>query len=384
MQNLTQLPPLSLYIHIPWCIKKCPYCDFNSHALKNQQLPEQNYIDCLIADFEQALPLIWGRQINTIFIGGGTPSLFSGNAIDNLLTQLRMRIKISPYAEITMEANPGTVETEYIKEYHEAGVNRISVGIQSFNDNQLKQIGRIHSSNEALNAIETVAKYFDNFNLDIMYGLPNQTIEEAHADIKQAISCKPTHISAYNLTIEPNTEFAKFTPHNLPNDDLCYQMQDAIIDLLAKNGYHRYEVSAYAQNKFQAQHNLNYWQFGDYLGIGAGAHSKLSFHNKIIRQARIKHPNQYMDLVKKSQHIQINNEVSSQELPFEFMMNAMRLVDGFNLTLFNQTTGLTLNNILPKITKLQAQQLIQISNNTLIPTTNGLDYLNNLLEEFLD
>ena len=384
MLNLTQLPPLSLYIHIPWCIKKCPYCDFNSHSAKNQPVPEQQYIDCLIADLDQALPLIWGRQINSIFIGGGTPSLFSGTAISRLITEIRMRLRLSPYAEITMEANPGTIERKYIKEYAEAGINRISIGVQSFDDNHLQQLGRIHSANEAKIAIHEVATHFNNFNIDIMYGLPNQNIIGATNDILTAISFQPSHISAYNLTIEPNTEFAKFVPHNMPDDDTCYQMQDSIIATLAEHNYQRYEVSAYAKDKFQAQHNLNYWQFGDYLGIGAGAHSKLSFHDKIIRQARIKQPTQYMNSTALNQHIQTSHEVIAKDLPLEFMMNAMRLVDGFNLTLFNQTTGLPLSNILSKLTELQRQQLIQISHNHLKPTSRGLDYLNNLLELLLE
>lgn len=380
--NLTQLPPLSLYIHMPWCIKKCPYCDFNSHGLKGT-LPEQEYIDSLIMDLEQALPLIWGRSIQTIFIGGGTPSLFSGEAIDRLISCIRSRIKISPYAEITLEANPGTVEKHYIAEYAAAGVNRISLGIQSFNDQHLKVLGRIHSANEARQAIETVADNFANFNLDIIYGLPKQSSEEAINDIQQAINAKPTHISAYNLTIEPNTHFAKFIPEHLPEDDLCYQMQDAIISTLANNGYQRYEISAFARNNLQSQHNRNYWEFGDYLGIGAGAHSKLSFHDRIIRQMRHKHPTQYMERVKLQQHIDENKLVTSQELPFEFMMNALRLRDGFVNALFTQTTGQSFNSILPQLLKAQEQGFIELSYNKVIPTAKGRDFLNNLLELFL-
>jgi len=367
---------------MPWCIKKCPYCDFNSHGLKGT-LPEQEYIDSLIMDLEQALPLIWGRSIQTIFIGGGTPSLFSGEAIDRLISCIRSRIKISPYAEITLEANPGTVEKHYIAEYAAAGVNRISLGIQSFNDQHLKVLGRIHSANEARQAIETVADNFANFNLDIIYGLPKQSSEEAINDIQQAINAKPTHISAYNLTIEPNTHFAKFIPEHLPEDDLCYQMQDAIISTLANNGYQRYEISAFARNNLQSQHNRNYWEFGDYLGIGAGAHSKLSFHDRIIRQMRHKHPAQYMERVKLQQHIDENKLVTSQELPFEFMMNALRLRDGFVNALFTQTTGQSFNSILPQLLKAQEQGFIELSYNKVIPTAKGRDFLNNLLELFL-
>lgn len=380
--NLTQLPPLSLYIHMPWCIKKCPYCDFNSHGLKST-LPEQEYIDSLIIDLEQSLPLVWGRAIQTIFIGGGTPSLFSGEAIDRLISSIRSRIKISPYAEITLEANPGTVEKHYIAEYATAGVNRISLGIQSFNDQHLKILGRIHSADEARKAIETVADNFANFNLDIIYGLPKQTIEQAIDDIQQAINAKPTHISAYNLTIEPNTHFAKFIPKHMPEDDVCYQMQDAIINTLASNGYKRYEISAFAKNNLQSQHNRNYWEFGDYLGIGAGAHSKLSFHDRIIRQMRHKHPSQYMERVKVQQHIDEDRIVTSQELPFEFMMNALRLSDGFTNTLFAQTTGQSFNSILPQLIEAQEQGFIELGYNKVTPTIKGRDFLNNLLELFL-
>ncbi|RTL11992.1 MAG: oxygen-independent coproporphyrinogen III oxidase-like protein [Neisseriaceae bacterium] len=380
--NLTQLPPLSLYIHMPWCIKKCPYCDFNSHGLKGT-LPEQEYIDSLIIDLEQSLPLVWGRSIQTIFIGGGTPSLFSGEAIDRLISSIRSRIKISPYAEITLEANPGTVEKHYIAEYATAGVNRISLGIQSFNDQHLKILGRIHSADEACKAIETVANNFANFNLDIIYGLPKQTIEQAIDDIQHAINAKPTHISAYNLTIEPNTHFAKFIPKHMPEDDVCYQMQDAIINTLASNGYKRYEISAFAKNNLQSQHNRNYWEFGDYLGIGAGAHSKLSFHDRIIRQMRHKHPSQYMERVKVQQHIDEDRIVTSQELPFEFMMNALRLCNGFTNTLFAQTTGQSFNSILPQLLEAQEQGFIELGYNKVTPTTKGCDFLNNLLELFL-
>lgn len=380
--SLKQLPPLSLYIHMPWCIQKCPYCDFNSHKLKNE-LPEREYVDALILDLEQSLPLIWGRSIQTIFIGGGTPSLFSGASIDYLLTQIRARIKVSPYAEITLEANPGTVEQRFISEYAQAGVNRISLGIQSFNDQHLQRLGRIHNSKESANAIEAVAKHFNNFNLDIIYGLPNQTIEQARKDIDMALSFNSTHLSAYNLTIEPNTEFAKFVPANLPNDDLCYAMQDQIISRLNQHGLQRYETSAYAKNNYQSQHNLNYWQFGDYLGIGAGAHSKLSFHNQILRQSRQKHPQEYMKRVLINQHILENSPVQAEDLALEFMMNALRLSNGFNNKLFTETTSLAFNQILPQLLIAQEQGFLELTPNKIIPTTKGRDFLNNLLEIFM-
>lgn len=383
MINLTQLPPLSLYIHIPWCVKKCPYCDFNSHAAKNSDLPEEQYIDALIRDAESTLPLIWGRQIQTIFIGGGTPSLFSGKAIDKLMTHLRMLYNLSPYTEVTMEANPGTVEQQYIAEYRDAGINRISLGIQSFNDIQLRNLGRIHNSHETDLAIHKVKEHFDNFNLDIIYGLPNQSIEEAVYDIKRAIEYQPTHLSAYNLTIEPNTEFAKRTPKGIPDDDICFQMQDAIIETLSNNGYERYETSAYCKKGFNARHNLNYWEFGDYLGIGAGAHGKISFHDRIIRQMRHKNPTKYMESILTGKHIQTESEISAKDLPFEFMMNALRLTNGFKTTLFTETTGQPFSQIISMLLKAQADNFITLSNNQITPTTKGQDFLNNLLEIFL-
>lgn len=379
---LKQLPPLSLYIHMPWCIQKCPYCDFNSHKLKGE-LPESEYINALINDLEQALPLVWGRSIQTIFIGGGTPSLFSGSSIDYLLTQIRARIKVSPYAEITLEANPGTVERQFISEYAQAGVNRISLGIQSFNDQHLQRLGRIHTAQESITAIETVATHFDNFNLDIIYGLPNQSIHQAMADINLALSFNSTHLSAYNLTIEPNTEFAKFVPANLPNDDLCYAMQDQIINQLDKHGLQRYETSAYAKHNRQSQHNLNYWQFGDYLGIGAGAHSKLSFHDQILRQSRHKHPQEYMKRVLINQHILENAPVKTEDLPLEFMMNSLRLSNGFSNKLFTETTSLAFSQILPQLLSAQEEGFLKLTPSKIIPTTKGRDFLNNLLEQFM-
>ncbi len=397
--NLQQLPPLSLYIHFPWCISKCPYCDFNSHKL-NGILPERRYLDSLIQDLEQALPLIWGRTIQTIFLGGGTPSLISGAGIEYLLSQLRMRLNLSPYVEITLEANPSSVDLRYINEYQAAGVNRISLGIQSFNDKHLKQLGRSHNRVEAQEAITLVTKHFDNFNLDLMYGLPDQTQEQALQDMTMALSFNPTHISAYNLTLEPNTKFAKYPPANLPDLDACYAMQDNLNCLLASHGYKRYEISAFAQAGFQAQHNLNYWKFGDYLGIGAGAHSKISFSNHIIRQVRQKHPQRYMDGVLAAQplesfevkaslplinqHMIENKIISLQELPFEFMLNALRLSDGFALTLFTATTGLPLSTILPQLLQAQDQGYLHLSSSQIIPTAKGQDFLNNCLQLFLE
>lgn len=381
--QLSALPPLSLYIHIPWCIRKCPYCDFNSHAVKNK-LPEDDYVAALIRDLELALPEIWGRPIQSIFIGGGTPSLFSGDAIDKLLTQIRARVSLSPYAEITLEANPGTVESAHIKDYAAAGINRISIGIQSFNDEHLLALGRIHSSIEAQHAIGKVAQHFTNFNLDIIYGLPNQTIGQAEKDIQIAAAFNPTHISAYNLTIEPNTAFAVTPPENLPDNDLCYEMQDAIIAQLQQSGFQRYEISAYAKNARESQHNLNYWQFGDYLGIGAGAHSKISFPDRIIRQMRYKHPEKYLSQIASATPIQEQIQVTTNDLPFEFMLNALRLCNGVPARLFSDRTGLAFTQIINTLLSAEQQQLISLTDNRITPTILGQNFLNDLVEKFLN
>ena len=381
--QLSALPPLSLYIHIPWCIRKCPYCDFNSHAVKNK-LPEDDYVAALIRDLELALPDIWGRPIQSIFIGGGTPSLFSGAAIDKLLTQIRARVTLSPYAEITLEANPGTVESAYIKEYAAAGINRISIGIQSFSDEHLQALGRIHSSTEAQHAIEKVAQHFTNFNLDIIYGLPNQTIGQAENDIQIAAAFNPSHISAYNLTIEPNTAFAVKPPENLPDNDLCYEMQDAIIAQLQQSGFQRYEISAYAKNARESQHNVTYWQFGDYLGIGAGAHSKISFPDRIIRQMRYKHPEKYLSQIACATPIQEQIQVTTNDLPFEFMLNALRLSNGVPARLFSDRTGLAFTQIINTLLSAEQAQLISLADNRITPTILGQNFLNDLVEKFLN
>ena len=380
---LTQLPPLGLYIHIPWCIKKCPYCDFNSHKL-GAELPEAEYIAALIADLEQSLPLFWGRSIRSIFIGGGTPSLFSGDGIDRILQAVRNLTHLSPLAEITIEANPGTVDNEHIADYHRAGVNRISFGIQSFNDKHLKTLGRIHDSEAAVKAINRAKQYFNQVNLDIIYGLPQQTIDELLMDVDKALSFNTSHLSMYNLTIEANTEFYNKAPAGLPDNDLCYTMQDAIIKRLAQSGYIRYETSAYAAAANFCVHNLNYWQFGDYLGIGAGAHSKLSFHDKIIRQVRQKHPKTYMQNVCEGKHIIEDKLITPAELPFEFMLNALRLSNGFAASLFVERTGLGLNKILNQLSIAEGKGLLNHINGKIIPTALGQDFLNDLLLLFLD
>lgn len=387
MSNLKQLPPLSLYIHMPWCVKKCPYCDFNSHNLQNE-LPEDEYINALIRDLELALPNIWGRSIQTIFIGGGTPSLFSPKAMDKLLTNVRSLTNLSPFAEITMEANPGTVDNSYISEYAKTGINRISLGVQSFNDKYLKVLGRIHDKDQAIKAINLAKQYFNKVNIDLMYGLPSQTIEEAVSDVKTAISLNPQHLSCYNLTIEKNTEFWIKPPANMPDSDLCYEMEDAIISNLSENGYNRYEVSAYARDGYECQHNINYWQFGDYLGIGAGAHSKISFHDKIIRQVRQKHPQDYMQSIKSADfntqiHIIEDKIIVEDELPFEFMLNALRLKNGFYTTLFVERTGLSLNKILANLNVAQQKKLLDLKIGAVIPTSEGYNFLNDLIMMFL-
>lgn len=381
--NFKQLPPLSLYIHIPWCIKKCPYCDFNSHKV-GSNLPEKQYVDALIADLEQALPLIWGRSIRTIFIGGGTPSLFSGEAIDQILSTVRKLTNLSPLAEITIEANPGTVDNGHIQDYAKAGVNRISFGIQSFNDKHLKSLGRIHDGEQAIAAINLAKQYFQNINLDLIYGLPNQTLSELIQDLDLALSFNTKHLSIYNLTIEPNTAFYSKLPSGLPDNDLCYMMQDQIVERLQNNGYQRYETSAYAKDSQYCQHNLNYWQFGDYLGIGAGAHSKLSLQDKIVRQVRQKHPQSYMDAVAKSKHIIEDKIVAIKDVPFEFALNALRLIDGVPSSLFVERTSLPLNVILPQLNLAGERGFISLESGKIIPTKLGQDFLNDLLMLFLD
>ena len=348
-----------------------------------KELPEEHYIECLIADLENALPQIWGRSIQTIFIGGGTPSLFSGDAINALLNGVRTRINLSPFAEITMEINPGTVETKYIKDYKLAGVNRISFGIQSFNDKHLKVLGRIHDSGEAISAVKWASSLFDNINLDIIYGLPNQTVDEAVDDIKQAVKLTPNHISCYNLTIEPNTYFYSNAPQGLPDNDLCYIMQDAIIGELANYGYGRYEISAFAKAGKQSAHNLNYCLFGDYLGIGAGAHSKITFHDKIIRESRQKHPQNYMNAVSNVQHVLEHNVVETDSLPFEFAMNGFRLIDGIATSMFVERTGLPLNVILGKLQLAENRDYLAITKGVIMPTQKGHDFLNDLLFLFM-
>jgi oxygen-independent coproporphyrinogen-3 oxidase len=376
------LPPLSLYIHIPWCIRKCPYCDFNSHETRGL-FPEQEYVAALVHDLELALPLIWGRKIYTVFFGGGTPSLLSGESIEEILRQVRMLLPLDINAEITLEANPGTVEAARFAIYREAGVNRLSMGIQSFNDAHLQALGRIHSAHEAMHAITIAQQHFDNINLDLMYALPNQTLDAALLDVQTALSFSPQHLSCYHLTLEPNTLFHR-NPPSLPDEDASSDMQQQIEDLLAAHGYQHYETSAFALPKKRSRHNLNYWQFGDYLGIGAGAHSKLSFPDKVIRQVRYKQPQEYMQQVAEDAPIQSEHEVGCDELGFEFMMNALRLNEGFDSVLFQERTSLSLLSIRRELEEAERRGLLLRDHQRIAPTLLGQRFLNDLLEIFLE
>jgi putative oxygen-independent coproporphyrinogen III oxidase len=379
--GLTSLPPLSLYVHIPWCVRKCPYCDFNSHEAR-KSVPEAAYIDALIADLEAALPNIWGRRVQTIFFGGGTPSLFSAASLDRLLSAIRARISLMPDAEITLEANPGTFEAEKFAAYRQLGINRLSIGIQSFNANHLKALGRIHDDDEAHRAVAIAKDNFDNFNLDLMYALPKQSLQEALNDIEQAVNLGAPHISAYHLTLEPNTLFYKHPPP-LPDHDASAAMQEAIEQRLAAAGYRHYETSAFAQPGHACRHNVNYWQFGDYLGIGAGAHSKLSFHDRIVREMRYKHPETYLQKTKSGDAVQDHSIVGAADLPFEFMMNALRLTEGVPLALFSERTGLPINIVSKALADAEAKQLIARDHLHIAPTIKGQRFLNDLLEMFL-
>ena len=397
---LAALPPLSLYVHIPWCVRKCPYCDFNSHELRpphNGSLPlseervvagvelalERQYVSALIADLELALPQVWGRPVHTVFFGGGTPSLLSARALDGLLSAIRARLPLAPDAEITLEANPGTFEAKKFAEFRAAGVNRLSIGIQSFDPAHLKALGRIHDCVQARAAIEIAQASFDNFNLDLMYALPGQTVEQALADIDTAIGFGPEHVSAYHLTIEPNTYFFRHPPQ-IPDQDLAADMQEAIEARLASAGYRHYETSAFARPAREARHNRNYWTFGDYLGIGAGAHSKLSFADRILRQVRAKHPRDYLEKMAAGVPMQEEQRLAAEELPFEFMMNALRLIDGFELRLFAERTGMPVHVLRKPLEAAERSGLIERDHLRVRPTLRGQRFLNDLLQIFLN
>ena len=383
--QLKALPPLSLYVHLPWCIKKCPYCDFNSHEFREgaDALSTQDaYINALFADLEASLPLIWGRSVQTVFLGGGTPSLFSPEAIDRLLSGIRARLRLAPDAEITMEANPGTFEKDRFKAFRQAGITRLSIGVQSFDNAHLKALGRVHDRDQALAAVTEAAQVFDTFNLDLMYALPGQTLEGLSQDIQTALAFAPPHISIYHLTIEPNTVFAKFPP-TLPEDDLAYDMMDRITELTLAQGLARYEVSAYAKAGHQCAHNLNYWQFGDYLGIGAGAHSKISFAHRVLRQVRYREPALYMQQASKGEPVTQSTEVSRQDLPFEFMLNALRLRGGFALEDYVDRTGQAMTSVQKALQKAETMGLIGRDLHRVWPTEKGFDFLSDLQALFL-
>ncbi|MGP1678067.1 MAG: radical SAM family heme chaperone HemW [Burkholderiales bacterium] len=382
---LKTLPPLSLYVHIPWCVRKCPYCDFNSHEVRGGgrgEAPQQDYVRSLIADLELALPQIWGRRVYSIFFGGGTPSLFSAHAIEELLAAFRARLNLAADAEITLEANPGTFESARFRDYRACGVNRLSIGIQSFNPGHLQALGRIHDGEEARRAIGIAQAHFDNINLDLMYALPRQSLPQAEQDIETAAGYGASHLSAYHLTLEPNTLFHRYPPP-LPDSELAADMQDMVEQRLAENGYLNYETSAFARPGRECRHNLNYWRFGDYLGIGAGAHSKLSFPDRVLRQTRYKQPREYMQKTAAGSPIQEEHALSPKDLGFEFMMNALRLAEGFEPGLFAERTGLALAAVERPLRQAVQRGLITRDHVRIAPTRRGQRFLNDLLQLFL-
>ncbi len=392
--QLSALPPLALYIHLPWCLQKCPYCDFNSHGLQHRgqsgqrgqtaaTLPEKDYLAALLADLEAALPLVWGRPVYSVFMGGGTPSLFSPDAIAELIDAVRARLPLLPQCEITLEANPGTFERQRFAAFAQAGVTRLSVGVQSFNDAMLHAIGRVHSAAQARAALEEAARHFPTFNLDLMYALPGQTLPALQDDLAQALAFAPPHLSIYHLTIEPNTVFATRPPAHLPEDDLAYSMLDAITAATAQAGLERYEVSAYARAGHACVHNRNYWEFGDYLGIGAGAHSKLSFAHRIVRQVRLRDPQRYMQSALAGQALAQEHDVPHADLAFEYMLGALRLRHGFALADFTARTGLSAASIEPILRQAESQGWLERDWQHVRPTERGFDFLSDLQALFL-
>ncbi|HVL58324.1 MAG TPA: radical SAM family heme chaperone HemW [Burkholderiaceae bacterium] len=379
--GVAQSPPLALYVHIPWCLRKCPYCDFNSHQA-DAIVPEREYVDALQADLQASVPQVWGRSVQSVFIGGGTPSLFSPESIDRLLGIVRALLRLAPNAEVTMEANPGTFERGRFAGFREAGVNRLSLGIQSFDDKALQSLGRVHDASQAQDAIEAAATLFENFNIDLMYALPLQTLEKLDADLRQALAYRPPHLSYYHLTLEPNTLFAKFPPP-LPDDDTAHRMQELIEERAAAAGYSHYEVSAYSQPERRSRHNLNYWSFGDYLGIGAGAHGKLSFADRIVRSARYRHPRRYIDAALAGNAIETQHELPARDLPFEFMLNALRLRDGVPSAYFPQRTGLPLAVIAGPLRRAVERGLLDRDPAVIRATPLGWRFLNDLQQMFL-
>lgn len=377
------LPPLSLYIHVPWCIRKCPYCDFNSHEASGD-IPEDRYLDALQADIEQALPDVWGRQVHTVFIGGGTPSLLSAKAVDRLMAMLRAHFNLWPDAEVTLEANPGAAEAGRFKAYAQSGINRISLGIQTFDDAQLKKLGRVHDGHQARQAIEMAMSAVNRVNLDFMFALPDQTLQASMNDAREALSFGTEHLSIYQLTLEPNTVFAKYPPV-LPDEDIAVLMEEGIESLLAEHGFERYEVSAFARPGARARHNVNYWKFGDYLGLGPGAHGKVTFPDRIQREIRLRNPESWMQasLLRNASHISEKRHVERSDFAFEFMLNALRLREGVPLELFFDRTGLAYADISDKLALSRQKKLLTADPTRLQATETGWRFLNELQTIFL-
>jgi putative oxygen-independent coproporphyrinogen III oxidase len=380
--QLPALPPLALYVHLPWCLAKCPYCDFNSHEIGSKALPEQRYLAALRADLEAALPLVWGRPVVSVFIGGGTPSLFSPDGIDALISSLRSLLPLEPACEITLEANPGTFERERFRAFAQAGVSRLSIGVQSFDDALLQRIGRVHDAAQARAAVQEASETFERFNIDLMYALPGQTLQHLHSELDQALAFQPPHLSVYHLTIEPNTRFA-LNPPARPDDDAASDMLDAIVDRTQAAGLNRYEVSAFARPGRECVHNLNYWQFGDYLGIGAGAHGKISFPHRVLRQQRWREPMTYIEHALAGEAVSNEHEVARDALAFEFALNALRLREGFATNLFVERTGLPLSTIEPALRSAEARGLIERDAFVVRPSAKGFDFLSDLQQLFL-
>lgn len=379
-------PPLSLYVHLPWCVRKCPYCDFNSHAAKGA-LPLDAYIDALVADLDFDLPLAWGRIVHSVFFGGGTPSLFPPEAIDRFLQQASARLRFAPDVEITLETNPGTVEHGPFAGYRAAGVNRLSFGVQSFDDGCLQRLGRIHSSGDAERAVKSAQDAgFDNFNLDLMYALPQQTLAMALNDVERAIALSPTHLSHYQLTLEPNTVFAARVPAGIPDEDSAWDMQEACQKRLADAGFGQYEISAYAREGRQCRHNLNYWRFGDYLGIGAGAHGKLTLGatQQVLRRWKLKHPTDYLAKAGTAAAIGGDEYLTAQRLPFDFMLNALRLNEGVPMAMFEARTGLPAAAIAERVALARARGWLEADGDWLRPTELGRRFANDVIGLFLD
>jgi putative oxygen-independent coproporphyrinogen III oxidase len=379
-------PPFSLYVHFPWCVRKCPYCDFNSHARTDDAREaarlRSRYLQALREDLESALPTVWGRTVHSVFIGGGTPSLMTGEEVDALLRGIRTLLPLAPDSEITLEANPGTVEAQRFRDFRQAGVNRLSLGIQSFDDDKLARLGRVHDAGQALRAADLAAREFERFNLDLMWALPGQTTDQALRDLQRALDFSPPHLSLYQLTIETNTVFAKFPP-SLPDEDVAFEIQQRLLEATARAGYRHYEISAYAQPGQACIHNLNYWTFGDYLGIGAGAHSKLTLAEGIVRQERLQNPESYLQACSEGRFISREVTVPPSELPFEFMLNALRLVDGVPATLFAERTGLPVSAIFRTLDAAERRGLLVKDPARIGATELGLRFLNDLQAMFL-